>query len=77
MIAIFYSFFIIIMNIINEGTALFTLVDVVVVVLLLEDVEGVVGGVGKLPCRYYPSISGDTPKLLLWYKEGDSKPVFR
>ncbi|KAK3881765.1 hypothetical protein Pcinc_013798 [Petrolisthes cinctipes] len=41
-----------------------------------EDVEGVVGGVGKLPCRYYPRTPGDIPRLLLWYKEGVSKPVF-
>ncbi|KAF2352428.1 Immunoglobulin [Trinorchestia longiramus] len=39
-------------------------------------VAGVAGQTSRLPCPLTPRSSGDVPKLVLWYKTGDSAPIY-
>ncbi|XP_018018604.1 hemicentin-2 [Hyalella azteca] len=39
-------------------------------------VTGVAGQTSRLPCPLTPRSSGDVPKLVLWYRTGDSAPIY-
>ncbi|XP_053645077.1 uncharacterized protein [Cherax quadricarinatus] len=45
-------------------------------VLTVVGVSGLVGAWAELPCRFAPRTPGDKPKLILWYKQGVSRPLF-
>jgi Immunoglobulin V-set domain len=42
----------------------------------LSHVETVQGTTARLPCNLTSSIEGDRVSLVIWYKEGQSKPIY-
>ena len=43
----------------------------------VRQVIGVTGGRAKIPCDLTPPFPSDEPILILFYKEGYGKPVYR
>jgi hypothetical protein len=43
----------------------------------MTSVQSVAGMLTNLPCNITPALPGDKVNLVLWYKDGFGKPLFR